>query len=76
MWQDTVSCECDSPIASNLSLFCRLNYLQYITQGVQKQDRNCFCMGSALLKSCVAKAGGIINPSAPVPPTLYASPSS
>lgn len=42
MWQDTVSCERGSPIASSPSLFCRLNYFQSLIQGVQKQDRDCF----------------------------------
>lgn len=76
MRQDTVCCECDSPIASSLSLFYRINYFHYLTQGVQKQDRDCFHMCGALLKSCMAKAGAINNPSAPVPPTSCASPSS
>lgn len=76
MCQDTVSFEYDSPIASSLSLFCRLSCFQYLTQGAWKQDRDSSCIGSTLLKGCLAKAGAIINPSAPIPPTSCASSSS
>lgn len=59
MQQDTVSCEHDRPCASSLPLFYRPNYFQYLTQGMQKQDRDCFKMCS------VADAVANHNPSAP-----------